>query len=341
MQVEPILTKIAKWDEFVVSMPGATCYHQYDWKEVIERSFGHQCHYLAAHDGGVIAGILPLVHMRSRLFGNFLVSLPFVNYGGLLCRHEEAEQALLHAAEQLRRSLAASHVELRHCDRVMQGLPTKRHKVTMILQLERDADSQWQAFNAKLRNQIRKAEKSCLTATIGHLELLDDFYPVFVRNMRDLGTPVYGRNFFHNVLSVYRPSTRIISVRHNGKAVAAGLAVWFRDTLEIPWASSIADFKSMCPNNLLYWEAIRFAIERGFSLFDFGRSTPHEGTYNFKKQWGAEPIQLNWQYLMERQEKLPEINPANPKYELSIRLWQRLPLFATRLLGPHIVKNIP
>jgi FemAB-related protein (PEP-CTERM system-associated) len=330
------------WDAFVDACPDATAYHRYGWRAVIEKSFGHTTWYLAAIDGNNDwQGILPLVSMRSMLFGNFLVSVPFVNYGGVLCATATAIQALQSAAEGLRNELHAAHVELRHAGKMPVELPTRQHKVTMVLPLEADSDSQWKAFNAKLRNQIRKAEKIGLRTVISHLDLLDEFYDVFAHNMRDLGTPVYGKCFFRNVLETFPETTRIIAVRRGEKTVAAGIVNRFRDAMEIPWASSLSEFNTCCPNNMLYWEAIRFAIAQGLGRFDFGRSTPNEGTYNFKKQWGAEPTPLYWQYLLEPGAPLPELNPKNPKYDAAIRLWRKLPVSVTRFLGPHIVRNIP
>lgn len=331
-----------RWDAFVQTMPDCTAYHRYRWRTIIENSFGHAGYYLAAVDeDGAWRGVLPLIHMQSRLFGSFLVSVPFVNYGGILSADPEAAGALLAEAERLRQRCGASHVELRHMGSGLADLPTRRHKVTMILELAATADDQWKGFNAKLRNQIRKPEKSGLIPEIGHLELLDGFYGVFVRNMRDLGTPVYAKEFFRTVLSELFDSSAIIAVRHQGNVIAAGIAAWHGDTIEIPWASSIADYKQFCPNNMLYWEAIRFAIGKGFRSFDFGRSTPDEGTYNFKKQWGAEPVPLSWQYLLPEGESLPELNPKNPKYEFAIKVWQKLPVGLTRLIGPPIVRSIP
>jgi serine/alanine adding enzyme len=211
----------------------------------------------------------------------------------------------------------------------------------MILELAPDIESQWRAFNAKLRNQIRKAEKSGLQSVLGDLELLDDFYAVFARNMRDLGTPVYPRRFFRNILEAFPETTKIFGVYHERKMIAAGIASWFGDTLEMPWASSISDYKALCPNNMLYWQAIKFAIEKGFRKFDFGRSTPHEGTYNFKKQWGARLVELYWQYLLDGQKEIPDLSPSNPKYQSAIRVRQRLPVSVTKVLGPMIGRNIP
>lgn len=330
-----------EWDGFVAAQPTATSYHRYLWRGVVERSFGHQGYYLMARSGGNPVGVLPLIHMRSLLFGSFLVSIPFFNYGGVLCSDPAAVPALLEQGRRLMQERGAAHLELRHLGEPISGLPTRSHKVTMILRLAADADSQWQGFNAKLRNQIRKAQKSGVKVVTGGKEFLDGFYQVFCRNMRDLGTPVYGRKFFENVLDAPEACARIVSVTLDGRTVASGIMTRFRDSAEVPWASSNRDYRECCPNNLLYWEAIRIAIAEGAGTFDFGRSTPGEGTYNFKVQWGAQPVPLYWQYLLQEGTELPDLNPANPKFRLAVRGWRMLPVPLTKLLGPRIVRSIP
>jgi FemAB-related protein (PEP-CTERM system-associated) len=264
-----------------------------------------------------------------------------VNYGGLVCSDFQAARLLLDQAEYLRKSVQATHVELRHLGYSVEGFSSKEHKVTMILELAANEETQWKGFNAKLRNQVRKAQKSGLKFVIGQTELLDGFYEVFARNMRDLGTPVYAKNFFQRVLTSFPDCTRVLAVYYEKRMIAAGIALWFRDVLEIPWASSVGAYKALCPNNMLYWEAIKFAIDSGFKKFDFGRSTPNEGTFNFKKQWGALPVQLYWQYLLREGRTIPHLSPSNPKYRAAIRVWQNLPVPLTKFLGPLIVQNIP
>lgn len=340
--VERDCTDRERWEAYVASHSAASNYHKYAWRDVIETGFNHHCYYLAAWNSTKeIVGILPLVFMKSRVFGRFLVSQPFFNYGGLLCDRQEIGDALLDEAANLQKELDAEYVELRHTIPWPADLPKKCHKVCMLLDLATDVEAQWKSFNPKLRNQIRKAEKNSLSVTVGGIESLGDFYEVFVRNMRDLGTPVYSPQFFASVLTAFPDCTRIITVYHQGKPVASGLITWFRDTVEIPWASSIRDYNPLCPNNLLYWTALQYALDNGFRKFDFGRSTPGEGTYKFKEQWGAKPILLNWQYLLPKGASLPELNNKNPKFEMAIRIWQKLPLSFTRVVGPHIVKNIP
>ncbi|HUL00884.1 MAG TPA: FemAB family XrtA/PEP-CTERM system-associated protein [Nitrospirota bacterium] len=331
-----------EWDGYVAAHRESLNYHLYGWRNIIEKSFGHRTYYLAARNGNDdICGILPLTYMKSALFGKFLVSLPFFNYGGMLCSAEGTAELLLDESRKILKDLRGEYAELRHLGNSVSGLETREHKVTMILDLLNDEEAAWKKLDAKVRNQVRKAEKSGLKAIEGHLDLLDGFYEVFCRNMRDLGTPVYCMDFFRNILTAFPDSTRIISITLDGRTIASGILTWFRETLEVPWASSIRDYREMCPNNLLYWEAIQFAIRNRQRKFDFGRSTPGEGTFRFKKQWGALPYPLYWQYLLTDGKKVPELNPKNPKFELAIKVWQRLPLQVANILGPCIVKNIP
>ena len=325
----------------MVSHPQATNYHQIGWKTVIERSFGHQTRYLLAMEKGAVVGLLPLTVLKSRLFGRSVVSLPFLNYGGLLASSVEAEESLVAAARDLANEEGAPSVELRHRDAHGLGLIPKQHKVTMLLPLDSDAETQWKHFNAKVRNQIRKAKKSGLTVQVGDKELLADFYAMFARNMRDLGTPVYGRVFFESILEVFPLHTRIFVVKFKDTSVAAGLSTIFQKTIEVPWAGSLMEYRSMCPNMLLYWEAIQYGIQQGMNTFDFGRSTHGEGTFKFKAQWGANPFPLVWEYWTKDGAPLPNISPTNAKFSLAIKMWKKLPLAVANFVGPSIVRAIP
>jgi FemAB-related protein (PEP-CTERM system-associated) len=217
-------------------------------------------------------------------------------------------------------------------------LPCKQHKVTMRLEL---SPGLWERLDRKVRNQIRKAEKSQLQVVRGKDELLSEFYQVFARNMRDLGTPVYARRFFAEILNAFPEHAHVVVVRLGDRPVAAGLTYRTGDVIEIPWASSVRDYNSLCPNHLLYWHALQAAIAEGCTTFDFGRSTPNEGTYKFKEQWGARPVTLHWEYRLLQGNQLPDQSPKNPKFRIAIELWKRLPLWLTNIIGPSIVRSIP
>jgi FemAB-related protein (PEP-CTERM system-associated) len=329
------------WDRFVESHSNASVYHLWDWRRVFEEAFRHRTEYLAAIRNGDIAGVLPLVIFDSWAFGRFAVSLPFVNYGGVLARDEQAARALLDHATQLARRRGWSHVELRHRAPVFSELPAKRHKVAMELTLPATKETAWGALDRKVRNQIRKAQKSGLVADIGGSELLDTFYDIFARNMRDLGTPVYPAGFFSGPLRQFPDRIRIVVVRKGNQPVAAAFTSRFRNTIEVPSASSLREFRPLCPNHLLYWTIIEHAIEQGLRVLDFGRSTPGEGTFAFKQQWGAQGDPLCWEYRLFSGASLPDRSPANQKFAPAIALWKRLPVGLATFIGPQIVRSLP
>ena len=331
-------TDARAWDAFVAAHPNATGYHVWAWRGVFARAFGHRSIYLIARASGRIAGVLPLVHIRSLVFGRSLTSLPFLNYGGVVAEGTDTAEALAKAAADLAGARHCDHVELRHVDRQFPALPCKQHKVTMTLRLQR---RMWEQLDRKVRNQIRKAQKSELVSEHGGSELLTAFYDVFARNMRDLGTPVYGRRFFEEILKTFPERTRVHVVRLKGAPVAAGITFQGGSTVEVPWASSIRDYNSLCPNHLLYWGVIERAVETGAAVLDFGRSTPNEGTYKFKEQWGAQPVVLHWEYPSLKGERLPNASPTNPKFQLAVRMWKKLPLSIATRVGPSIVRTIP
>ena len=328
-------------DAYVAAHPRGSSYHRAAWLEVIAAAFGHETQYLTAEADGRVVGVLPLVFFRSRVFGRFAVSMPFVNYGGVLGDTPGYERALLERAIVEARTRGCTHLELRHCQQHFADLESKRHKVTMELGLTDTVESQWLALDRKVRNQVRKGEKSNLQPRNGGLDLLPAFYDVFSRNMRDLGTPVYGASFFAQVLTRFDRESRVFVVTHEGRPVAASIVHWHGATIEVPWASSLREFNPLCANVLLYWEMLRFAIERGFRTFDFGRSTPGENTYRFKSQWGAQPRELVWEYWLADGKALPELNPKNPKFAFAVRTWQRLPVAIATKFGPYVVRNIP
>ena len=331
----------AAWDAYVSAHPDASGYHAWAWRRVFEDAFGHETAYRAARRGGRIAGVLPIVLFRSTLCGRFAVSLPFVNYGGVLADDAEAADALIASARRLLERRGARHLELRHRVRRFADLPAKDHKVTLLLDLPRTEDECWQALDRKVRNQVRKAEKSGLTATTGGATLLPEFYAVFARNMRDLGTPVYSPKFFDAIFAHLGSRVRVVLVHAGREVIAGGITQTHRHVLEMPWASSLKERRELCPNNLLYWTVIRDAIRTGHTVLDFGRSTPDEGPYLFKLQWGARPEQLWWEYCLHGITTLPDQSTKNPRMQSAIRLWKRLPLPVASFIGPRVVRSIP
>lgn len=332
----------SEWDSFVEASDNAEIYHLFAWKRHFESVFGHDCYYLAARDDKEqTVGVLPLVHQNSRLFGNFLISIPCFNYCGILAHTDEAHAALVEEASRLARNLGAGHVELRHRESKSLELPLRSDKVSMTLPLPDSEELLWKGFTSKLRAQIRRPQKEGAVCVSGGLELLDEFYAVFAHNMRDLGTPVFPKQMFADILARFPEGARIFVVRMHDKPVAAGYTLGHRGTLEIPSASSLREFNRYSPNMLLYWTVLQYAVSMGFTAFDFGRTTIDSGPYRFKKQWGAESSGLKWHYILEEGKALPRINPDNPKYRMAVNVWRRLPLPVANFLGPQVVKRLP
>jgi FemAB-related protein (PEP-CTERM system-associated) len=334
--------RVSRWNAYVDAHPQGRIYHRTEWMNITERAFGKKPLYRLVLDGEQITGILPVIRFHTFLVGKQLISLPYVNYGGPLWSNEQAKDLILQEIENLRIATASEAVEIRYDQPDAFPFAVKTSKVTFLLDLPDDADVLWKGFKAKLRSQIRRPIKEEMYAKSGGLELLDDFYYVFCRNMRHLGTPVYGKNIFRTILQTLPERAFLTAVyTRDHKPVAAAFLLGYKDTLEIPWASSLRKYNRFSPNMLLYWEVLKQAIEKGYRVFDFGRGTKEGGTYRFKKQWGGREVQLYWYYALAPGESLPEVNKENPKYQLAIKIWQKLPLWFTNTLGPGIVKNLP
>jgi len=329
------------WNRYVESNPSTSIYHRAEWKQLIRKTFGHTGYYFSArNDDGEITGILPLIRLSSRLFGDFMVSMPYFNYGGAIGDNQLIEQQLMQAANEHAAGIGVTHIEYRD-NTPRDAFPARTEKVNMILTLPSSHDSLWQSFSPKLRAQVRRPQREKLHVHLGGEKYLRDFYTVFARNMRDLGTPVYSKSFFMNIMNCFPDACSIMVVRFDGRPVAAGFLLGHRDRLEIPWASTISDVNHLSINMLLYWEVLKYAIDRQYRQFDFGRSSKVSGTYRFKQQWGAQPMPLYWHYWQKAGGELPSLNPDNPRYALAIKIWKQLPLFITNELGPLIIRNLP
>ena len=330
------------WDAFVHAHPAASIYHLSAWRHLVAEVFGHPSHYLLARDErGAVAGVLPLIRIESRLFGHYMVSLPYFTYGGPLGVDEATERELLHAAGGLAAELGVGHVEFRGRASCEPDWPLRTDKVSLHRPLAADEAGLLKSLSKERRRQLKRAQDGKSETLVGGAELLDDFYPVFARNMRDLGTPVYARRFFAAMLARFPEATRIVSVRREGRPAGAAFLISFRERIEVPWVSTLREMNAHFVNTLLYWEQLRFAVASGHRVFDFGRSSVDSGTYGFKRQWGGEPVQLYWQYWLAPGRGLPGLTPTSPKFWLAVRAWQHLPLAVANRLGPHLVKNLP
>jgi len=329
------------WDDYVDRHPAGTIYHRQDWRKVIEQSFGYECPSLAALSGSTIIGVLPMTIVKSPFFGTYITSCAFSDYGGICSNDNTSAQMLLNAGITMAKDVKARSLELRHVLPLnLSNLSTNTKKVLSVLELPDSEEVLWKAFDSKLRNQIRKAMKGGMSIRWGHEELLSDFYGIFLRNMRDLGTPAPGIEFFKHIVKIHGKAADVLVLYQGDIPISGAVALTYRNAMEVPWASSLRNFFSLLPNNLLYWTLLQKSIARKFDFFSFGRSTVDSSTYMFKAQWNTQPIILNYQSYACTKESYGDMTPGNPKYRLAISAWKKMPISLVKKLGPCVAKGL-
>jgi serine/alanine adding enzyme len=328
-----------EWDGFAVSQSGYTHFHRFQWRTLIEKVFGHECLYLAARDSdGSLVGILPLVRVRSVVFGHYLVSMPFLNYGGPLGT-DAGIQSLVSEAIAIARSGGVRLLELRSRVPLDISLGASHRKITVVLDLPDQADALFQRFDSKLRAQIRRPQKEGVTVEFG-AEQVAPFFSVFARHMRDLGTPTQPLALFRGIAEQFPQDCWFACAYLGGKPVAGGCGFRFGDEFEMTWASSLRAYNREAPNMLLYWACMERAIADGSKRFNFGRCTPGAGTYRFKMQWGGHEEPL-WWYGLGATSDASTPSPHEGAFRFGPRIWKRLPASIATAFGPAIVRYIP
>jgi len=327
-----------RWDRFVERCPQATFCHLSGWQEVVERAFGHRTHYLYAESAGAVCGVLPLVEVKSLLFGHSLISAPFCVYGGIAAESEAGRKELDSAARQLADRLGVDYLEFRNRDRRDTDLPGKDLYVTFRKELDPDPEANLKAVPRKQRAMIRKGIKAGLDSQID--DDVDRLYAAYAESVRNLGTPVFPKRYFRILREVFGDKSEVLTVTRNGALVSSVLSFYFRDEVLPYYGGGVWQAREVKGNDFMYWELMRRSCERGVRVFDYGRSKVGTGSYSFKKNWGFEPQPLHYQYYLVRSSGIPDVSPKNPKYRLLIATWKRLPLPVANLLGPAIAKSV-
>ena len=341
LSVGPFEGAPAEWDDFARASAGWTHFHLWGWRRVIEQVHGHQCPYLSARGpNGALAGILPLVRVKSPLFGHFLVSMPFVNYGGPL-GSDAAVRALAAEAVAIAERDGVKLLELRSREPLPLDLPVSHRKITVVLDLVPGGpDAVFQGFKAKLRSQIRRPEKDGVTVRMGP-EQVGPFFAVFARHMRDLGTPTQPRRFFEAIAAEFGEEAWFGCAYLGETPIACGAGFRWGGEFEMTWASALVAYNRLSPNMALYWAFVERAAREGLTLFNFGRCTPGSGTHRFKQQWGGRDVPLFWYEHAAGGAEAHTPSPDDGAYSWGPRLWKRLPVGVATLLGPRVVRGIP
>lgn len=340
MEILLYSTEKKGWDEYVARAHHATLYHELGWKHIFEDFFGHKALYLMAKEGDNIKGILPLVSMKSRLFGKFIVSLPFHCIGGACADDPSAEHALIAEAINTTKKEKVDYLELRNSEKKEANFITQSHKAGFLLDLTPGLDDLWKGFKKQIRNRVRKAEMGNPVIKFGH-EYLNDFYNCYSAHMKQLGLPMHDILFYKAVLNTFPEESRIAVVFHNGRPIGAKFFIMHKDTMYLIWGASAEEARELMPNYLLTWEVIKYALKAGYKYCDFGRSTVNTGPYYFKESWGGRLQPLYWQYYLNNGNKIPDLTSSGSKYKFATEVWKRLPAPVTNFIGPRIVKYIP
>ena len=327
------------WDQFVEASPKATFFHRSGWLNVLQESFGHRPYYYYVESDGRICGVLPLFHIRSRLFGNRLTSTPFCVAGYPVSNSPEVDELLDQKAIDLLGQVGASYVEYRDTEGNRIGWSKQGDLyATFLGELEQDADWQLQHIPRKQRAVLRKAlATETLTWTID--PDTSDLYPLYALSVRNLGTPVFPRQYFKRLKEEFGNACEVLTVRFENQPISSVLSFYFRDRVMPYYTGSRPEARAYGANDLMYWLVMRRAVERGCKFFDFGRSKLGTGPYHFKKNWGFEPRPVTHMYYLVEGQDVPRVNPNNPKYGALIALWQRLPLPVANVLGPYLIRG--
>ena len=327
------------WDDFVLSRDDATFFHRSAWRNVAKDAFGHTPHFLTDRRGGAVAAVLPLVEVKSKLFGHSLISNAFCVGGGPLAVDDDALAEILDQAATLGAKLGVDYVELRDTPKATDGWIARGDLYAgFAREIPADEDANMNWIPKKQRAVVRKARTMELDVTID--AGVDDFFGLYANTMRDHGTPALPKRFFATLAKTFGSDCEVLTIRKDGRPISSVLSYYFKGAVLPYYTGSHRDARALGSNDLMYWAVMRRAIERGYTVFDFGRSKVGTGPYSFKKNWGFEPRPITHQFKLVTAAETPNLNPTNPKYALMIQTWRRLPVPVATAISPFISRNL-
>jgi FemAB-related protein (PEP-CTERM system-associated) len=330
----------SSWDRFVETQKGATFYHLTGWKRAVEKLFHHRSFYFSAQVNGKIQGILPLFLINSRLFGRFLVSTPFAVYGGVCALNDEARVLLLEKAQEIARQQDVDYLELRNLRPNPSDWPFNDLYVTFIKSLPSNPAECLSCLPRKARAAARQGIKHNLQYEVS-MDRLEEHYQLHAIQMRRLGSPVLPFSWFQYLAQAFKNKSILLSVKYGQKIVASVFVFLFRDQILPYYSGCLQEYNRYQVNNFMYLKLMEFGVQQGYKIFDFGRSRKETGSFYFKKNQGFVPQPLFYQYHLHRADRMPNLNPSNPKFDFPKRIWQNMPLSVTKWLGPKLIRGLP
>ncbi len=328
-----------QWDKFVLNNEKACFYHLSAWNDIFKNNFKIKNQSLIAIENSEITGILPLFEMKNIMQQKFLISSPFTNYSGLITNSRDTESLLLAKADEITKKTNSQYCEFRQIKELNLNSPKRDNFVTMKVDISKNLDEIWQnTLQGKVRNQIRKAQKSGLS--INKTNNVSSFYKIFKKTMHRLGTPAYSKKFIQSQLDVFISNSYLLEVTKNNVNIAAMLVCHYKDTVYTPLACSLVEYNKYCPTNLMYWEVIKNHHET-LKWLDMGRSTANTGTFSYKQSWGAKEFPLHYEYILGKASRPPIVDATNNKYNQIIEAWKKAPSWVVNFLGPKLIKFLP
>ena len=325
------------WDSYVESHPEGTFYHLSGWRHVIGAHLRHPVFYLIAKVGTDIHGVLPLARVSSLLFGDALMSLPFLVYGGPLASNRSARDSLLGHAVELAEELGVDYLEIRNRNPVTDWM-SKRKYVTFRKVISADPEVNLKEIPRKQRAMVRKGMKMGLADTID--TNAESLYRVLSECKRNLGTPFFSKSYLQAISDQFGDACEILTLRKDNAPVASVMSFRFRNEILPYYGGGVAAARQVYANDYLYWKVMERAALNGVEIFDYGRSQEGTGPYRFKKHWGFEPEPMSYEYHLVRSAEIPQLDPSNSRYQRLIAMWRRLPLPVANLIGPQLARRL-
>lgn len=328
-----------RWDAFVYNCTESSFFHLSGWKWLIEDIFKHKTAFLMAERRGTVVGVLPLAHIRSLIFGNSLVSLPFAVYGGIASNDDEAVAKLYETALHLAKERGVDYLEMRNRTPARPELPVQDLYVTFRKEILSDSEANLAAIPRKQRAMVRKGIKFDLRSELD--DDTDRFFQLYSDNVHRHGTPGFSRDYFRALKREFGDACEVLTVLDsNGLPVSGVMSFYFKDEVLPYYAGDLQQARDLAANDFKYWELLRRACDRGVRIFDYGRSKRGTGSFDFKKNWGFEPTPLHYEYTLLKRDSIPQNNPSNPKYQTVIAIWRKMPRPVVNTLGPRISRYL-
>jgi len=328
-----------RWNEYVEPRASSVT-ELFAWRRIVDEVYRMASHFIAVEESGLIIGTLGLFEVKHPLFGHYLTTAAFSNDGGFYSENTLASNLLISEAKRLADDLNVDYLLIRTRGIDLEGFAIDRRYRTAVLNLSDGVDAVWEKkIKGKARNHVRRGLKEGFTIHSGH-DQMKDFCRVLHTHMRDLGSPVHGQRFYDSIIKHIGDQAQFFVVR-DGRSLAAGALLFELNGTAMNYHTvALQQYNRRCPNYLIYWDMIKNSCVRGNTKFDMGRSEADGPNIRFKKNWGTQSMELNYNYYLRELDEIPYVNPRNPRYSLPVAAWKKLPLFVTRAIGPLLIRGL-